>query len=98
MEEYSGWAFKLGEKGFVKNLTWKKRWCELKGPRLRYYKEKGAPQFQGFVDLTTATGLVKDSSKKSPGNFSFEVHIPQPSLLQAKKEFFFLTSSVTRFL
>jgi hypothetical protein len=55
----------MGAKGVVKG--WKKRWCSLLGPRIRYYKQKNDSDFQGFIDLTL--GMKIDPKIASSTNY-----------------------------
>ncbi|CAG8649920.1 8768_t:CDS:2, partial [Acaulospora morrowiae] len=71
-ESKSGWLTKLG--GNALRKTWKRRWFELRGNFLRYYRHQSDKEPAGVINLTAYNSICQDSSatKKSPNCIRIE--------------------------
>ncbi|CAG8471842.1 12608_t:CDS:2 [Acaulospora colombiana] len=71
-ESKSGWLTKLG--GNALRKTWKRRWFELRGNLLRYYRQQSDKEPSGVINLASYNSICQDSSatKKSPNCIRIE--------------------------
>ncbi|CAG8450728.1 6735_t:CDS:2 [Diversispora eburnea] len=84
-ETKSGWLTKLG--GNALRKTWKRRWFELRGNFLYYYRQKNDKKPSGVINLSTYNSISQDSTitKKSPNCIRIEKVIRESDLTYCGK-------------
>ncbi|KAG9307853.1 hypothetical protein G9A89_023418 [Geosiphon pyriformis] len=70
-ETRSGWLTKQG--GNALRKTWKKRWCEIKGDYLYYYRQQGASEPAGVIHLSKYNTVVHDPTITKKSKFCIRI-------------------------
>ncbi|CAG8588591.1 3490_t:CDS:2 [Ambispora gerdemannii] len=70
-ETKSGWLTKQG--GNALRKTWKKRWCEVKGNYLYYYRQQGASEPSGVIHLSSYNAVVHDPSATKKSQYCIRI-------------------------
>lgn len=70
-EKKSGWLTKLG--GNALRKTWKRRWFELRGSYLYYYRQQTDKEPSGMINLSSFNSICQDSSATKKSQYCIRI-------------------------
>jgi len=70
-EQKSGWLTKLG--GNALRKTWKRRWFDLRGSYLYYYRQQTDTEPSGVINLSSFNSICQDSSSTKKSKYCIRI-------------------------
>ncbi|CAI2168364.1 18927_t:CDS:2 [Funneliformis geosporum] len=70
-EKKSGWLTKLG--GNALRKTWKRRWFELRGSYLYYYRQQTDKEPSGMINLSSFNSICQDTSATKKSQYCIRI-------------------------